>query len=79
MGKNVTPYANGDGNGDGLVNQADYTIWKNNFGETAGGASGSGSSAPGSSGAVPEPRSFLLLAIGATVAFFSRYRSTWPN
>ena len=74
MGKSVTAYTNGDGNGDSLVNQADYTIWKNNFGETAGGVSGSGSSVPGVAGVVPEPGSFLLLAIAASMALFFRNR-----
>jgi T5SS/PEP-CTERM-associated repeat protein len=46
-----------DGDGDNVVTQLDYGIWKTNFGHIAG--SGARSSA-----AVPEPRSLCLLAIG---------------
>jgi hypothetical protein len=42
MGKSVTAFTHGDGDGNGMVNQNDYLIWKNNFGETAGGGSGGG-------------------------------------
>jgi hypothetical protein len=48
-----------DGNDDGFVNQADRAYWAARFGNTPAG-SGAGSSA-----AVPEPASFLLLAMAA--------------
>src|SRR5207245_1097836 len=40
-GQSVTPYSGADGNGDGLVNQADYDVWRSHFGQTLPGA-GSG-------------------------------------
>ena len=43
-----------DGNADGVINQGDYDIWKNNFG---GGNFGSGSGGT----TVPEPSVVVLL------------------
>jgi PEP-CTERM motif len=51
--------AQGDGDGDGNVTQADYDYWKTRFGNTMGAGSGSKGG-----GTVPEPSSFVLLAIG---------------
>jgi hypothetical protein len=53
-------YTKGDGNRDGNVTLADYTIWRSHFGQTATGA---GSAAELAS-AVPEPSSLALLVIG---------------
>jgi hypothetical protein len=50
----------------GVVDEADYAAWKTNFGATDGGGAGSGG---GSTGAVPEPASFVLLLVaGACTA-----------
>ena len=40
------------------VDQADYALWKNNYGAVAGAGSGA---------AVPEPASFLLFLVGCLV------------
>jgi hypothetical protein len=50
----------GNGSGAATVVQADYDLWKQNF----------GSSGAGSSAAVPEPCSLLLLAMGLSGAAF---------
>ena len=44
------------GNGDGIVDAADYTIWRDHLGQHVG--SGSGLAAP-----MPEPSAFLLFGI----------------
>jgi hypothetical protein len=75
----------GDFNGDGVVNgadyvtwrnsggtQADYNLWRSKFGVTAAG-SGSGSSGPETSAAVPEPAAWALLAV-ASIQLLSRGR-----
>jgi hypothetical protein len=75
---------NGDFNHDGVVNNADYVVWRknngsqtdynawrSNFGNVVG--SGSGSSLGG--GNVPEPASLILIAMGAAVSgIFNRRR-----
>ena len=69
LGANV-PIGNGaDGNRDGKVDQLDYAIWKSNFG--AVGISGNGS---GSSSAVPEPTSLVLVCLALAAASFRRTR-----
>ena len=51
-----------DGNFDGTVNSADYTIWANNFGEMA----------PSSAtAAVPEPSSLALFVFGVALLLYS--------
>jgi PEP-CTERM motif len=45
----------------GVVNESDFTYWRNHYGETAGGGSGSGSL---SAAAVPEPSTFVYLVAG---------------
>lgn len=50
--------AQGDGTGDGNVTSADYDYWKTRFGNTMGAGSGS------VGGAVPEPSSIMLFAMG---------------
>jgi hypothetical protein len=34
LGAAVAPYSGADGNGDGMVSQLDYDIWRNNFAAT---------------------------------------------
>jgi hypothetical protein len=59
LGSTTDLRANGDNTGASvnLIDQADYTFWKSRFGAT----SGSGAL---SSGAVPEPRTAVLLLVG---------------
>jgi hypothetical protein len=62
-----TTKAQGDANGDNVVNAADLTVWKNQYGFTATSA--------GAAGAVPEPTAAILL-IAATSAIVWRRRTT---
>jgi cyclophilin family peptidyl-prolyl cis-trans isomerase len=56
----VAPFTGADGNGDGLVNDLDLSIWRSNFGNTRGTATGSESAlAP----PVPEPSAAWLAVI----------------
>jgi hypothetical protein len=48
-----------DGNGDGIIDAADYSAWTTNYGKVYATGSGAGSSA-----AVPESASWMLLAMG---------------
>jgi hypothetical protein len=59
-----TTNAAADGDGSGTVDQADYELWKMNFGAAA--PSGSGQSASTTT-ATPEPRTVVLLLIGALI------------
>lgn len=75
----VVPGLEGDYNENGVVDAADYvlwrknpsayggpggyTIWKTNFGDTA---------SPGGGGAVPEPASLALVALGCVALAFRR-------
>jgi hypothetical protein len=52
----------------GSVDASDYEVWKANFGQTLGG------SAAVTTGAVPEPGTMLLLALGAMACVIRRYR-----
>jgi hypothetical protein len=51
---------NGNGDGGGSVDQADYLLWKNNFGSTLPGS--------GNSAAVPEPAALSLVVLTALAA-----------
>jgi hypothetical protein len=69
----VTALPNDDTAG---VDADDYTRWKNNFGNSAGG----GSSAPGSAGgivaSIPEPSAhFLLLTLSVAAIHVRRHRA----
>jgi hypothetical protein len=64
-----------DGSGNRAVDQDDFLLWKEHFGETI--ASGSGAAAgPSGSAPVPEPASGLvwILAAGLTALLFGRCR-----
>ena len=54
--------AQGDGNGDGNVTAADYDFWRARFGNTAGSGSSLGSSA-----VVPEPATWTLVGVAASL------------
>jgi hypothetical protein len=66
-----TVKAEADGNGNGRVDAADYSIWRNTFGQTS--MPGSGSIELGSQ-PVPEPTSAIFAAIGVLAAFKSASR-----
>jgi hypothetical protein len=57
FGASVIATTSEDANGDGVIDAADYTLWRDRVGQTSGGASGSRS-------AVPEPSSLVLLIAG---------------
>ena len=54
----------GNYNGNGTVDAADYDLWKQNF----------GSSGTGSSAAVPEPCSYVLMTLGLLALVACRER-----
>jgi hypothetical protein len=58
----VAPFSGADGDGDGMIDDDDYDVWKAHFGQVAG----SGSAA-GQSTAVPEPAT-ALFAFSAVVS-----------
>ena len=69
-----------DGNGDGTVNAADFTIWRDNLGATLGSGSGAagyplGASAAPLSPAVPEPSTLALAVFGLAYSFVAARRS----
>jgi hypothetical protein len=70
FGKWVAPGNGADGNGDGIVNAADYIVWRKAL------SSGSGSASPSSLSA-PEPStSALLLGCGGALAALRSRRSS---
>jgi probable HAF family extracellular repeat protein len=79
----VQPLA-GDFNGDGIVDPADYVMWRKNFGSQAGfaawltnfGQSASDHSNANASPTVPEPASTMLLIVAAAGMSTHRY---WPR
>ena len=72
----------GDYNGDGIVNAADYVVWRKgvatgnyatwraNFGESLGGAGGNSAGR----NAVPEPSMLALCSLGAIIGFATQRR-----
>jgi hypothetical protein len=73
---------NGDHNGDGVVDAADYVAWRkdpaNNGGDPGGynaWQENFGESVPGSGGAVPEPATMFLMLMGLASLSFLRQRS----
>jgi hypothetical protein len=73
----VTPYAGADGNGDGVVNQADFEVWRGNFGKTLPGP-GAGASAL-MAGENSSPSGAGLSAENVTVSGQSSSASTTPS
>lgn len=74
----------GDFNGNGRVDAADYAVWRNTGGSAAQynswrsmfgiTVSGSGSSLPDTSGAIPEPTGFTLAAAASIAAVMRKRR-----
>ena len=58
----------------GMVTQADYDVWRSNFGAHVGAGSSSGG-INGTSTAVPEPYAAGLITIGVLSLFVKRRRS----
>jgi hypothetical protein len=48
FGQAVAPFSASDGNGNGVIDSADYTVWRDNFGMML-------EEGAGSVGVVPEP------------------------
>jgi PEP-CTERM motif len=80
-----------DFNRDGMVDAADYIVWRNNggneaqydnwqanFGSTAGSGSG-GSANSSNTGHVPEPATVVLLVLGAIAVSAGRFRRSAFN
>jgi prepilin-type N-terminal cleavage/methylation domain-containing protein len=65
----AVPGSGSDGNADGIVNAADYNVWRNYLG--SGGGAGSAAERAGASSppilAVPEPTTFALLSCLTTI------------
>jgi hypothetical protein len=67
LGAQVTPFSGADGNGNGLVDEADYEVWRSQFGQTlpppmaarVATNLGGPSAAPEELSYRPEPRSLL--------------------
>jgi hypothetical protein len=55
LGDGVTAFSGADGDGDGMVDDDDYNVWKTHFGQVAGSGS-----ALRQSTAVPEPGTAVL-------------------
>jgi GH35 family endo-1,4-beta-xylanase len=80
----VAPFLPGDFNGDGVVDAADYTTWRDGLGgdfgpegfdewrEGFGGVLGEGASLATRAAAVPEPTTFALLFVFVAFAGFRR-------
>jgi len=73
--------ADGTGPGgvpDGIVNQLDYQLWVDNFGNTLAGGAGSTdftpADSPGANYAVPEPGAWVLALIGLAAVGGAGYR-----
>jgi hypothetical protein len=64
LGKYVLQYSGADGNGNGIIDQPDYTVWRSNFSGAPGGA--------GMAGAVPEPATVWLFLMAIPCLVFAR-------
>lgn len=67
LGTSVSPGFGADGNGDGLVTMADYSVWRDRLGEVAASLNSTGAN-------VPEPASLTVLALGFSSAWFFHRR-----
>jgi hypothetical protein len=66
------PYV-ADGNGDSTIDDLDFNVWKNNFGDFLGG-SGAGEGLEN----VPEPSALLLFLVGC-FGLSDRKRIRWSH
>jgi hypothetical protein len=64
-GQSVTYFASADGDGSGLINADDLSIWLANYGNSSGGGAGFAAG-------IPEPATLWLLLAAATVHARSR-------
>jgi hypothetical protein len=55
-----------------VIDAADYTVWRANFGKSAAGSGAGG----GLSAAVPEPTSGMLILLGLSSLLFARGRAS---
>jgi parallel beta-helix repeat protein len=60
LGTNVTRFAGADGDGSGVIDQADYLRWRANFGVVAGAGTVFG-------GTIPEPANIVVIGIALTI------------
>jgi hypothetical protein len=71
----VTAWSGADGNGDGLVNDADLATWRSNLGAIGGGVHGAGAGSGLAVSNVPEPScGSLVLAAGMFLGGLYRRR-----
>jgi autotransporter-associated beta strand protein len=68
-GQSVAIGTGADGNYDGIVNELDFDLWKSNFG--IGNSAGIGTS----TGAVPEPATYVVVALATLFAIMARRAS----
>ena len=67
-----------DGNSDGVVDTADYTIWRRHYNISGSGATAVARTMP-SSATIPEPSAWLVCVSGFALLCFSFTRSAWER
>jgi hypothetical protein len=70
FGNTVTAGTSADGNGNGIVDTADYVVWRKNYTGTLSGDGMSPSDNISSATAAPEPTSSLLALLSAAMGSF---------
>jgi hypothetical protein len=75
FGSRVRPAGSGaDGNGNGLVDAADYVLWRKSLGQTAGSGA-----AVNASAAVPEPATLVQMVLVVAITSLWRRRGVLPR